>query len=140
MSDQILLVDDSPEDCELMTRAMEDIRFGHPVQVLNDGREALDYLFCKGPYAGRDATIAPMLVLLDLKMPRVGGLEVLRAVRADRALRYLAVVVLTSSDEEQDRLESQNLGVTFYFRKPLDFDGYVGLARRIQGMLPASRV
>jgi two-component system, response regulator len=133
---QVLLVDDSVEDCELMIRALQGIKSGLRVSTAHDGEEAIEYLFCKGRYAGRDKKSTPLLTLLDLKMPRVGGLEVLGALRADPMLRHLPVIVLTSSDEEGDGVEAQKMGVLFYFRKPLDFDGYLGLARRIHGMLP----
>ncbi|HXT00747.1 MAG TPA: response regulator [Elusimicrobiota bacterium] len=126
---EVLLVDDSLEDCELLMRALRDVGFAPEVVEVHDGQQAIDYLF------GRNKRTAPMLTILDLKMPRVGGLEVLQRIRADAALKHLAVVILTSSDEERDRLEAQRLGVTFYFTKPMDFDGYLGLARRFQGML-----
>ena len=132
---QILLVDDSPSDCELLLRAFKIIGCQLKVTTAQDGEEALDFLYARGAYQKRDATIAPDLTILDLKMPKLSGLEVLERIRADVRLRHLAAVILTSSDEQRDKLEAARLGVTFYFTKPPDFDGYVGLARRLQGML-----
>ena len=132
--DKVLLVDDSLEDCELLRRALREVGFDPQVVEVHDGQEAIDYLF-DGTRAGQDKRTAPMLVILDLKMPRVGGLQVLQRIRVDAALKHLAVVILTSSDEERDLMEAQRLGVTFYFTKPMDFDGYLGLARRFHGML-----
>lgn len=134
MSDPLLLlVDDSDDDRELLIRAMAQIGFQPAVVETRDGVEALAYLF--GDCAGRPRGAAPALTLLDLKMPRVGGLEVLRRARADERLKHLPVIILTSSDEENDRLEASRLGVTFYLTKPTDFDGYLALARRLQDML-----
>ena len=131
----ILLVDDSDSDRELLLRALEIIGCPLNVATAQDGQEALDYLYGRGRYQERDPKITPALTILDIKMPKVDGLEVLQRVRGDVRLRHLAVVILTSSDEEGDRLEARRLGVTFYFTKPLDFDGYLGLARRLQRML-----
>jgi two-component system response regulator len=136
MSDHgILVVDDSPEDCDLLKRALEEIGFKFDVAMARGGEEALDYLFARGPFAARDPKVTPLLTILDLKMPKLGGLDVLKRVRASPRLKNLAVVILTSSDEQRDKLEAERLGVTFYFTKPGDFDGYIGLARRIEGML-----
>jgi two-component system response regulator len=131
----ILLVDDSVSDLELLQRAFDVIGCRLPITTAQDGEEALNYLYARGPFQKRDPKVAPALTVLDLKMPKVGGLEVLQRIRADARLRHLAVVILTSSDEQRDKLEAQRLGVTFYFTKPPDFDGYIGLARRLQGMI-----
>lgn len=137
----VLLVDDSPEDRDLMLRAFEEIHFDQRVVTLPDGQEALDYLFGVQAYAGRDKKDAPMMLVLDLRMPRVGGLDVLRRLRADPWLRYVPAIVLTSSDEERDKLEAEKLGVgaSMYFNKPADFTGFVRMAQRISGLLAHHR-
>lgn len=128
----LLLVDDSADDCELLTRALAKTGFRRAVAQAHDGQEALDYLLGRGPHAGKPA---PALVVLDLKMPRVGGLEVLRRLRAEPRLANQPVVILTSSDEDRDRAEAEALGVDSYLLKPLDFDGYTALALRLQETL-----
>lgn len=131
----ILLVDDSRSDCDLLLRALQEIGFKIRVATAYDGEEALDYLYARGRFKDRDPNHTPFLTILDLKMPKLGGLEVLKHLRADARLRRLPVVILTSSDEQRDKLEAERLGVTFYFTKPVDFDGYIGLARRFEAML-----
>lgn len=118
----ILLVEDNPDDEILTLRALRKHIISSEVVVVRDGVEALDYLFATGPYAGRDPSLMPKLILLDLKLPKVDGLEVLRRLRADERTRLLPVVVFTSSNEEQDILESHNLGANSYIRKPVDFN------------------
>ncbi len=117
----ILLVEDNPDDEALAIRALKRHHVGNDIVVAHDGVEALDYLFGTGLYAGRDVNMKPSVVLLDLKLPRVDGLEVLRQVRADDRTRLLPVVVLTTSSEEQDLLDSYSLGCNSYIRKPVDF-------------------
>jgi CheY-like chemotaxis protein len=117
----ILLVEDNPDDEALAIRALKRHHVGNEIVVAHDGVEALDYLFGKGLYEGRDVNVKPSVVLLDLKLPRVDGLEVLRQVRADDRTRLLPVVVLTTSSEEQDLLDSYSLGCNSYIRKPVDF-------------------
>ena len=117
----ILLVEDDPSDVELTQRALEKSHIANEVVVAEDGKEALDYRFGAGVYAGRDVTQIPALVLLDLKLPRVDGLEVLRRLRADELTRRLPVVILTSSKEEEDVAHSYDLGANSYIRKPVDF-------------------
>jgi CheY-like chemotaxis protein len=117
----ILLVEDNPDDEALAIRALKRHHVGNEIVVAHDGVEALDYLFGKGLYEGRDVNLKPSVVLLDLKLPRVDGLEVLRQVRADDRTRLLPVVVLTTSSEEQDLLDSYSLGCNSYIRKPVDF-------------------
>jgi two-component system, response regulator len=117
----ILLVEDNPRDEELTLLALESSRIANPVVVAHDGVEALDYLFGTGPYEGRDTSDLPQVVLLDLKLPRIDGLEVLARLRADARTALLPVVILTSSDEESDLLRSYELHVNSYIRKPVDF-------------------
>jgi two-component system response regulator len=117
----ILLVEDNPRDEELTLLALESSRVANDVVVAHDGVEALDYLFGTGAYAGRDTADLPQVVLLDLNLPRVDGLEVLERVRADTRTALLPVVILTSSDEESDLIRSYQLHVNSYIRKPVDF-------------------
>jgi CheY-like chemotaxis protein len=117
----ILLVEDNPSDIELTKRALGKSHVANELVVAEDGQEALDYLFGERTYAGREITQLPALVLLDLKLPKVGGLEVLQRIRANQQTRRLPVVVLTSSKEEQDLAASYDLGVNSYIRKLIDF-------------------
>jgi len=117
----ILLVEDNSSDIELTKRALGKNHIANELVVAEDGQEALDYLFGERTYAGREITQLPALVLLDLKLPKVGGLEVLQRIRANQQTRRLPVVVLTSSKEEQDLAASYDLGVNSYIRKPIDF-------------------
>jgi len=117
----ILLVEDNPDDEALTLRALKKNNILNEVVVAHDGVEALDYLFATGSHAGRDTAVMPEVILLDLKMPKIDGLEVLRRVRADESTRLLPVVVLTSSKEERDMIESYSLGANSYIRKPVDF-------------------
>jgi two-component system response regulator len=117
----ILLVEDNPDDEALTLRALRKSNVANEVVVARDGVEALDYLFATGSYEGRDPAAVPQVVLLDLKLPRVDGLEVLRRVRADDRTRFLPVVVLTTSTEQKDIVDSYNLGANSYIRKPVDF-------------------
>jgi two-component system response regulator len=121
----ILLVEDNPSDVGLTQRALAKSHVANELVVAEDGQAALDYLFGAGAHAGRDVAQLPALVLLDLKLPGVDGLEVLRRVRADERTRRLPVVVLTSSKEEQDMAASYDLGVNSYIRKPVDFTQFV---------------
>lgn len=121
MDKTILLVEDNPDDEALAIRALKRHHIGNVIVVARDGVEALDYLFGTGMYAGRDISIKPTVILLDLKLPRVDGLDVLRRLREDERTRLLPVVVLTTSSEEQDILNSYSLGCNSYIRKPVDF-------------------
>ena len=123
-SSLILLVEDNPDDVELTMRALKKSRIASEVVVVRHGAEALDFLFATGAYLGRNPDVQPDLVLLDLKLPKVDGLEVLRALRADARTRLLPVVILTLSNEEQDIVEAYRLGVNSYVRKPVDFDRF----------------
>jgi two-component system response regulator len=121
----ILLVEDNPDDEALTLRAFHKNRIANEVIVARDGVEALDYLFGTGRHAGRDLSVAPAVILLDLKLPRVDGLEVLRRVRADARTNLLPVVILTTSREQQDIYEAYQLGANSYIRKPVDFEKFI---------------
>jgi CheY-like chemotaxis protein len=120
----IVLVEDNPTDAELTIRALRRSRIGNQIQLLEDGAEALDFLFCRGNYAHRSMTNQPKVILLDLKLPRISGLEVLRQLKADPRTQRIPVVVLTSSAEDQDMIESYQLGVNSYIVKPVDFEQF----------------
>ena len=126
-SSLILLVEDNPDDVELTMRALKKSRLGSEVVVARHGAEALDFLFARGAYLGRNPEVQPDLVLLDLKLPKVDGLEVLRSMRADPRTRLLPVVILTLSNEELDVVEAYHHGVNSYVRKPVDFDRFTEL-------------
>ena len=121
----ILLVEDNPDDELLTLRALRKNNVLNEVVVARDGVEALDYLFGTGEYAGRDTSVTPQLILLDLKLPKIDGLEVLKRLRADERTRLLPVVILTSSREEQDMLDGYGLGANSYVRKPVNFEQFV---------------
>ncbi len=127
----ILLIEDNPDDEALTLRALKKNNIKNEVVVAHDGAEALDYLFGTGSYTGRDLTIMPQLTLLDLKLPKVDGLEVLRRLRADELTRLLPVVILTSSNEEQDRNNGYGLGANSYVRKPVDFGQFIDAVRQL---------
>jgi len=121
---EILLVEDNAEDAEMTMRALRKKNLANQLHWVKDGAEALDYLFCTGPYAGRDPAHPPKLVLLDIKMPKVDGIEVLRRVKASE-LKTIPVVVMTSSNEERDVMESYRLGVNSYIVKPVKFEAFL---------------
>ncbi len=127
----ILLVEDNPSDEELTLRALKKSNILNRVVVMRDGAEALDYLFARGAHASRSADEVPQVVLLDLKLPKVDGLEVLREIRADDRTKLLPVVVLTSSIQEQDVVSSYGLGANSYVRKPVDFTQFVEAVRQL---------
>lgn len=129
---RILMAEDSANDVELTLAALAEHRLANQVDVVKDGAEALDYLYRRGAYADRP-TGNPALVLLDLKMPKVTGLEVLRQIKADESLRTVPVVMLTSSREEGDLLESYQLGVNAYVVKPVEFGDFMGAVRQLGG-------
>lgn len=130
-SKKILLVEDNTDDVLLTLRALQRANILNEVIVARDGSEALDYLTSEGQYAGRDVNDLPEVVLLDLKMPRMGGLEFLENIRKIRSLKFLPVVILTSSKEDRDILESYNLGANSYIQKPVDFNQFVEAIRTL---------
>ncbi len=127
----ILLVEDNADDVELTLRAFAKSNVANEIAVARDGAEALDYLFATGAHSARDATELPELVLLDLKLPKVDGLDVLRRLRQDDRTRRLPVVVLTSSNEQRDIVSSYDLGANSFIRKPVDFSEFVGASRQL---------
>lgn len=127
----ILLVEDNPDDEALTLRAFRRNNIRNDVVIARDGAEALDYLFATGPYAGRDASVSPQVILLDLKLPKLDGLEVLKRLRADKRTKLLPVVVLTSSNEEKDLIDSYSLGANSYIRKPVDFAQFTEAVRQL---------
>jgi CheY-like chemotaxis protein len=127
----ILLVEDNPDDEALTLRALKKNNIRNSVVVARDGAEALDYLFGRGAHESRDTSILPQLVLLDLKLPKVDGLGVLRAIRADERTKRLPVVILTSSKEDQDLLDGYELGANSYVRKPVDFTAFADAVREL---------
>ncbi|MEO5886569.1 MAG: response regulator [Anaerolineales bacterium] len=127
----ILIVEDNPDDEALTIRALKKNNIGHRLVVARDGAEALDYLFCTGIYSERDPRDLPQAILLDLKLPKIDGLEVLKRIRAEPRTSVLPVVILTSSKEELDILQSYRNGANSYVRKPVDFDEFLEAARQI---------
>ena len=127
----ILLVEDNPDDVELTLRAFKKNKIVNEVIVAKDGAEALDYLFGSGPYAGRDTSAVPAVILLDLKLPKVSGMEVLQQIRSNELTKLLPVVILTSSKEELDVLNGYKLGANSYIRKPVDFDKFFEAVQRL---------
>ena len=127
----ILLVEDNPDDVELTLRALKQYNSRNEITVVRDGAEALDYLFVTGTYSDRDTTTMPAVVILDLKLPKVNGLEVLQRMRADERTQLVPVVILTSSKEEQDMINGYKFGANSYVRKPVDFTRFVEAARQL---------
>jgi two-component system response regulator len=127
----ILLVEDDPADEALTTYALRQSNIGNEIVVTRDGAEALDYLFGRGAYAGRDVEEVPQVVLLDLRLPKVDGFEVLRQIRADERMRVLPVVILTTSNEEDDMVKGYRLGVNSFVRKPVDFDSFMSVVKEM---------
>lgn len=127
----ILLVEDNPDDEVLTLRAFRKNKIGNNVVVAHDGAEALDFLFCAGAYADRDPHEKPQVILLDLKLPKMDGLEVLRRIRADERTSMLPVIILTSSKEQQDLISGYKLGANSYIRKPVDFAQFTDAVRQL---------
>jgi two-component system, response regulator len=127
----ILLIEDNPDDEALTLRALKKNNIRNEVVVAHDGAEALDFLFGTGPHLTRDMSVMPILTLLDLKLPKVDGLEVLRRVRANERTRLLPVVILTSSIQDEDRLSGYGLGANSYVRKPVDFNDFTEAVRQL---------
>ena len=128
---EILLVEDNASDAELTLHALRKQKLANRIQHVQDGVEALDFLFCRGPFAGRDARNGPHLILLDLKLPKVNGLEVLAEVKGNMRTRRIPVVVLTSSKEDRDLVESYMLGVNSYIQKPVDFSEFQNVVKQL---------
>lgn len=126
---EILIVEDNPHDAEMALRALRKNKLANNVLIVGDGEEALDFIYSRGKYAQRNNDIRPKIILLDLKLPKVSGLEVLREIKADPATRIIPVIILTSSKEERDIIESYQLGVNSYIVKPVDFDKFVDAVR-----------
>ena len=128
---EILLVEDNPNDVELALHALEKGHVANRVQVVRDGAEALDFIFCTGDYAYRDQTNTPKIILLDLKLPKVDGLEVLRRLKSKSSTQAVPVIMMTSSREERDIVESYRLGVNSYIVKPVDFEQFLQAVQQI---------
>jgi CheY-like chemotaxis protein len=131
MEKVILLVEDNPNDEALTLRALKKANIQNDIVVAHDGIEALDYLFATGAHAGRDPSLMPEVVLLDIKLPKVDGLEVMRRIRADERTKLLPVVILTSSNEETDLVRGYTLGCNSYIRKPVDFGAFAEAVRQL---------
>ena len=128
----ILLIEDNPDDVELTLHAFQKNNMANDIVVAGDGAEGLDYLFGTGKYAGRDAEESPALILLDLQLPKIGGLEVLRRVREDERTKRIPVVILTTSDEEEDIVNGYNGGANSYLRKPVDFGEFMNAVKQLE--------
>lgn len=128
---KIILIEDNKSDIDLTLRAFKKAQIPNPIVVLEDGKEALDYLFCQENYATNDSSEEPELILLDLKLPIIDGIQVLKEIRSNEKTRRYIVIILTSSKEESDLIMSYNLGVNSYIRKPVDFTEFVNLIKQI---------
>ena len=128
---EILLVEDNPNDVELALRALRKHHLANRIHVARDGEQALDFMFCRGSYSGRNLHQFPKLILLDLKIPKVDGIEVLRQLKGDVRTRAIPVTILTASREETDMIRGYNLGVNSYIQKPVDFDQFCGAVTQL---------
>ena len=127
----ILLVEDNPDDEALTLRALKKNNIRNEVVIARDGVEAIDYLFGTGAHAGRDLSIMPQVILLDLKLPKMDGFEVLERIRSSESTQYLPVVILTTSSEDQDRIRGYDLGANSFVRKPVEFDKFIEAVRQL---------
>lgn len=128
---EILIVEDNQNDAEMVLRALKQNNLANHVLVVNDGQKALDFIYARGEFAGRKKSLRPKIILLDLKLPRVDGLEVLREIKSNPETKIIPVIVLTSSKEENDIVQSYKLGVNSYIIKPVDFDKFVETIRHL---------
>lgn len=128
---EILLVEDNPDDLEMTVRALRKVNLANHIVVARDGAEALDFIFCRGPHSGRQIEDHPKVILLDLKLPRVDGLEVLQRIKSDPRTKTIPVAVLTSSKEQRDVIESYNLGVNSYIVKPVNFESFAAAVQEL---------
>ena len=128
---EILLVEDNPNDVELTLHTMQKHHLANRIHVVRDGAEALDFLFCRGAYASRSPNHTPKVILLDLKLPKVDGMEVLRQIRGDERTRLLPVVIMTSSREQSDLVETYRLGINSYIVKPVEFERFSEAVRQV---------
>lgn len=128
---EILLVEDNPEDVELTLHVLRQENLANRIQVVRDGEEALDFVFCRGDFAGRSFETPPRVILLDLKLPKVDGMEVLREVKSDPRTKAIPVVILTASREEKDMVNGYHLGVNAYIQKPVDFDQFRAMVKQL---------
>lgn len=128
---EVLLIEDDPNDVELTLHTFKKHHLANRIHVVRDGAEAIDFLFCRGAYKNRDPKQAPKVILLDIKLPKVDGLEVLRRIRADKRMRLLPVVIMTSSREERDIIESYKLGINSYIVKPLEFGQFSEVVHQV---------
>jgi two-component system, response regulator len=128
---EILIVEDTPEDLELTLRALRKAKLSNRIQVAHDGAEAIEFIFAEGLYAGRKIEDAPKLILLDLKLPKIDGIEVLRRIKSDPRTKAIPVTVLTSSKEQKDVVESYRLGVNSYIVKPVNFDRFASAVQEL---------
>ena len=128
---ELLLVEDNPQDLELSLRALHKAHLSNRIQVARDGAEALEFIFCEGPYANRKIEDCPKVILLDLKLPKIDGLEVLKRIKGDPRTKLIPIVVLTSSKEQSDVVESYQLGVNSYIVKPVNFEQFTEAVRNL---------
>jgi len=128
---ELLIVEDNPHDLELTLRALRNTNLSNRIHVARDGAEAIEFIFCEGKYAGREISEGPKVIMLDLKLPKVDGLEVLKRVKSDSRTKLIPVVMLTSSKEQSDVVESYKLGVNSYIVKPVDFEGFTNAVRNL---------
>ncbi|HUD45535.1 MAG TPA: response regulator [Candidatus Baltobacteraceae bacterium] len=128
---ELLLVEDNPEDLKMTLRALKKANLANYIHIARDGEEALQFIFCEGEYSGRKIENAPKVILLDLKLPKVDGKEVLERIKSDARTKMIPVVVLTSSKEQSDVVESYNLGVNSYIVKPVNFEGFAAAVQEL---------